>query len=100
MATYIICFTKVDSKNLILTTLTLSSYSLFTIERLSGFILTLLSHKTNSDLYIHWNSFAPNKWKWVTIKALVYRAYDIRSTDQYLEIELKHMRSDFNKMNR
>ena len=57
-------------------------------------------NKTNSDLYIHWNSFAPNKWKWVTIKALVYRAYDIRSTDQYLEIELKHMRSGFNKMNR
>ena len=30
--------------------------------------------KMNSDLYIHWSFFAPNKCKWGTIKALVHRA--------------------------
>ena len=56
-------------------------------------------NKTNSDLYIHCNSFTQNKWKWRTIKNLVHKVYDTWSTDQYLEIELKHIRPSFNKMN-
>ena len=32
-------------------------------------------------------------------KTLVHRAYDICSTNQYLEIELKHIQSSFNNWN-
>ena len=32
-------------------------------------------------------------------KTLEHRAYDICSTDQYLEIELKHIQSRFNNLN-
>ena len=30
---------------------------------------------TNTDIYIHWNSFAPIQWKRSTLKTLVYRAH-------------------------
>ena len=40
---------------------------------------------TNTDIYINWKSFAPNKWKWGTLKTLVNRAFDICSTDEYLK---------------
>ena len=29
------------------------------------------------DIYISWKLFAPNNWKWGTIKTLVTRAFDI-----------------------
>ena len=48
---------------------------------------------------IHWNSFAANKWKWGTIKILVYGVCDIYSNDECLPIELKHIRSSLNKIN-
>ena len=34
---------------------------------------------TNTDLYIHWNSFAPFQWKYSTLKTLVYRTYIVCS---------------------
>ena len=54
--------------------------------------------KANTNLYIHWNSFAPNNWKWGTLKILVRRAYETCSTDKYLRDELKHIRRTFNEI--
>ena len=51
------------------------------------------------DIYINWKSFSPNNWKWETLKTLVTRAFDIFSTDEYLEEELKHIRKVFHHRN-
>ena len=60
---------------------------------------TVYRKKSNTDLYIHWNSFATNNWKWGTLKTLVRRAYETCSTDGILGDELKHIRSTFNEIN-
>ena len=54
---------------------------------------------TNTDIYINWKSFAPNNWKWGTLKTLVTRAFDIRSADEYLKEELEHVRTVFHYRN-
>ena len=50
---------------------------------------------TNIDIYIHWNSFAPFRWKLSTLKTLVYRAYILCSDNQHLEYELHYLRKVF-----
>ena len=47
---------------------------------------------TNTDLHIHWQSFAPLQWKHSTLKTLVYRSYIICSNEKYLPSELKYLR--------
>ena len=42
---------------------------------------TVYRKKTNTNLYMHWTSFAPSNWKWGTLKTLVCRAYETCSTD-------------------
>ena len=54
--------------------------------------------KINTNLYIHWNSFAPNNWKFGKLETLVRRAYETCSTDEYLRDELKHIRVTLNKI--
>ena len=55
---------------------------------------------TNTDIYINWKSFAPNNWKWRTLKtSSVTRAFDICSTDEYLKVELEHIRKVFHHRN-
>ena len=54
---------------------------------------------TNTDIYINWKSFAPNNWKWGTLKTLITRAFDIRSADEYLKEELEHIRTVFHHRN-
>ena len=44
---------------------------------------------TNTDIYIHWNSYAPCSWKRSTLKTLIMRAYTISSNDSYLKIRTK-----------
>ena len=39
---------------------------------------------TNDDIYFNWESFAPNKWKWGTLKTLTKRAYNVWSTQKEL----------------
>ena len=50
-------------------------------------------------IYTNWKSFAPNKWKWGTLKTLVTRVFDICSTDEYLNQELEHIRTVFHHRN-
>ena len=37
---------------------------------------TVYRKNTNTNLYIHWNLFLPNNWRWGTLKTLVRRAYE------------------------
>ena len=111
-----ICFIKLTSINKVLQTL--NSYHTnikFTIEiesenkisfldvlliRSNSLISTKVYRKnTNTDIYINWKSFAPNNWKWGTLKTLVTRAFDICSTDEYLKEELEHIRKVFHHRN-
>ena len=54
---------------------------------------------TNTDIYIHWNSFAPIQWKCSTLKTLVYRSYLICSNDHYLTLKLKYLWKVFKEYN-
>ena len=54
---------------------------------------------TNTDIYIHWNSFASFQWKFSTLKTLVYRAYIVCSDNQHLESELNYLRKVFHNFN-
>ena len=111
-----ICFIKLTSINKVLETL--NSYHTnikFTIEiesenkisfldvlliRSNSLISTKVYRKnTNTDIYINWKSFAPNNWKWGTLKTLVTRAFDICSTDEYLKEELENIRKVFHHRN-
>ena len=51
------------------------------------------------NIYIIWKSFAPNNWKWETLKTLVTRACDIYSTDEYLKDKLEHILKVFHHRN-
>ena len=54
---------------------------------------------TNTDIYVNWKSFTPTNWKWGTLEALVWRAYDVCSSDYYLGCELQHLKKVFHKQN-
>ena len=43
-----------------------------------------------TDIYLNWESFAPNKWKWRTLKTLIKRANDVCSIQEHLQKELKN----------
>ena len=60
---------------------------------------TVYCKVTNTDIYINWKSFAPNNWKWGTLKSLVIRAYDVCSKDYYLGCELQHLKRVFQEQN-
>ena len=60
---------------------------------------TVYSKVTNTDIYINWKSFAPNNWKWGTLKTLVRCAYDVCSSDYYLRCELEHLKKVFHEQN-
>ena len=40
--------------------------------------------KTNSDIYLNWNSFEPNSWEWATLRTNVTRTFEICSTNKFL----------------
>ena len=54
---------------------------------------------TNADICINWKSLAPNNWKWGTLKTLVRRAYDVCSSDYYLDCKLQHLKKVFYEQN-
>ena len=54
---------------------------------------------TNTDIGIHWNSYATSSWKRSTPKTLITRAYTISSNDSYLKLELKHLQKVFHERN-
>ena len=60
---------------------------------------TVFRKSTNNDIYLNWNSFAPNTWKKGTLKTLVQLAYTVCSTDQYLQNELDQLKNVFHMKN-
>ena len=55
--------------------------------------------KTDTNVYMHWNSFAPNAWKIGTLKSLVRRAHVVCSKTEFLEKEIEHLKSVFQREN-
>ena len=63
-------------------------------------ISTTVYHKvTNTDIYTNWKSFTPINWRWGTLKTLVRRAFDVCSSDYYLDCDLQHLKKVFYKQN-
>ena len=56
---------------------------------------TVYRKKTNNDIYLNWNTFAPATWKRLTLRTLVQRAYLVCSTETYLKKELTHLEKVF-----
>ena len=40
------------------------------ICNLEAISTTIYRKVTNTDIYIHWKSFAPSNWKWRTLKII------------------------------
>ena len=55
--------------------------------------------ETNTDVYIHWKSFAPDSWKIGTLRSLIQRTYTICLTKDAIKNELKHIKSIFSFLN-
>ena len=55
--------------------------------------------KTNNDIYLNWNTFAPVTWKRGTLRTLVQRAYLVCSTETYLKEELTYLEKVFIEKN-
>ena len=53
----------------------------------------------NTDLYIHWQPFAPLQWKHSTFKTLVYCSYIVCSNEKHLYSELKYLPKVFHQNN-
>ena len=80
-----------NKKKLFLDVLLISNNSL---------ISTKVYHKNiNTHIYVNWKSFAPNNWKWRTLKTLVTRGFDMCLTDEYLKEELEHIGTVFHHRN-
>ena len=56
---------------------------------------TVYRKKTNNDIYLNWNAFAPVSGKRDMLKTLVYRTYLVCSTETYLKEELTHLKQVF-----
>ena len=55
--------------------------------------------KTDTNVYIHWEAFAPASWKTGTLKGLIRRAFVICSTDESRDKEISHLKHVFKEQN-
>ena len=60
---------------------------------------TVYRKSTNNDIYLNWESFAPDKWKRGTLKTLTKRAYDVCSNQELLQKELNYIGKVFRANN-
>ena len=60
---------------------------------------TLYRKSPNNDIYLNCESFAPDKWKWGTLKTLTKRAYDVFSNQELLQKELNYIEKVFGTNN-
>ena len=61
--------------------------------------LKVYRKKTCSNIYIHWNAFAPTSWKIGTLEGMIRRAYMICSEEDDLETELSFITNTFQTIN-
>ena len=55
--------------------------------------------ETDTNIYMHWKSFAPKTWKIGTLKGLIRRAHIVCSQPVSLTKEINHLRHVFTKIN-
>ena len=55
--------------------------------------------KTDTNIYINWEAFAPRVWKIGTLKGLIRRAFTICSTKEFLDKEIAFLTKVFKKTN-
>ena len=60
---------------------------------------TVYRKKTNNDIHLNWNAFAPASWKRGTLRTLAQRAYLACSTETYLKEELTYLEKVFIEKN-
>ena len=61
---------------------------------------TVYRKPTHNDVYLHWDSFAPQSWKRGTLKTLLLWAYTICSNEYLLKKEVNHpIKNVFIKVN-
>ena len=60
---------------------------------------TVYRKPTHTNVYIHWNSYAPVSWKYVTAQILVKRAYSLCSNQSLLNGELDIIKEILCKFN-
>ena len=65
------------------------------IRTSNGFNTAVYRKETNTNIYLHWDSFVPTTWKKGTLKGLVNRAFIISNKDYLLEMELDLLRKVF-----
>ena len=54
---------------------------------------------TDTNVYTHWEAFAPKAWKTGTLKGLIRRAHIICSTEESRDREIKHLKAVFKEQN-
>lgn len=65
-----------------------------------SFITEVYRKETDTNIYIHWKSFAPDTWKIGTLKGLFRRAYVVCSSTEGLKKEIDHLNFVFTKINK
>ena len=63
------------------------------------FITDVYRKKSDSSIYMNWDSFATRTWKIGTLKGLFRRAFMICSTEETLSREIKYLKHVFTKIN-
>lgn len=43
-------------------------------------VTTVYRKKTNTNIYLNWNSFGPNSCRWITVRTTLNRKFEICST--------------------
>ena len=60
---------------------------------------TVYRKSTNSDIYLHWQSFSPTAWKGGMLQTLVSRAFKVCFNNQHLKNEIKDLKKVFRDIN-
>ena len=60
---------------------------------------TVYRKRTNTNIYLNWNSHTPATWKRETLRTILSRAYTICSSERYLHEEIKYIEPSFEKVN-
>ena len=61
--------------------------------------LKVYRKKTCTNIYIHWDSFAPKQWKTGTLEGMFKRAYAVCSEEVYLKEETEFLKKVFKDVN-
>ena len=64
-----------------------------------SFTTSVYRKKTNSNIYINWDSHAPRTWKIGTLHGLIQRAFTICSEDEEIEKEIDYLQKIFQEVN-